>query len=90
MSARADFDHQIDDFQFFRPEKRKFRQKMVLETGFEEFWTILKKSIFLAQNRSGGAVIFPQIWGFFPYWPPIKFPPYFFPTSGDFSPTGPL
>lgn len=37
MSFWADFGHKIDEFEFFRTGKQKFRRKLVLETGFEGY-----------------------------------------------------
>ena len=66
MSALGDFHPQNDDFEFSNAEKRKFRKKIPLETDFQAYWTILKKSIFLAPKPSGGVGFFIYIWSIFP------------------------
>ena len=45
---------QNDFFWFFRPEKRKFRRKIPLETHFGSFWGIMEKSIFSALKSQKG------------------------------------
>ena len=54
MSALVDLHTQNDDLEFSSAEKRKFWKKIPLETDFEAYWMILKKSIFLAlRGRMG-------------------------------------
>ena len=54
MSALVDLHTQNDDLEFSSVEKRKFRKKIPLETDFEAYWMILKKSIFLALRGQTG------------------------------------
>ena len=54
MSALVDLHTQNDDLEFSSAEKRKFRKKIPLETDFEAYWMILKKSIFLALRGQTG------------------------------------
>ena len=58
MSALGNLHHQNDDFEFSNVEKRKFRKKIPLETDFQAYWTILKKSIFLGPKPGGGGGFF--------------------------------
>ena len=54
MSALGDLRTQNGDLQFSTAEKPKFREKIPLETAFEAYWMILKKSIFLALRGQTG------------------------------------
>ena len=54
MSDLGDLHTQNDDLEFSSAEKRKFRKKIPLETDFEAYWMILKKSIFLALRGQTG------------------------------------
>ena len=58
MSALGNLHTQNGDLEFFSAEKRKFRKKIPLETDFQTYWMILKKSIFLGPKPRGGAVFF--------------------------------
>ena len=69
MSVLGDFHTQNDDLQFSSAEKRKFRKKIPLETDFEAYWTILKKSIFLGPKPGGGGGFFSVEMTFSPYCP---------------------
>ena len=51
MSALGNFDPQNDNLAFSNAEKRKFRKKIPLETDFQAYWTILKKSIFFGPKK---------------------------------------
>ena len=54
MSALGNLHPQNHDLEFSSAEKRKFRKKIPLETDFEAYWMILKKSIFLALRSQTG------------------------------------
>ena len=54
MSALGNLHPQNHDLEFSSAEKRKFRKKIPLETDFEAYWMILKKSIFLALRGQTG------------------------------------